>query len=274
MSLPSVGGSGNPSPPTDVTPGFPSAQPSGTPALQQPPANLPPSLAAHKSKPLNSLSRDEAVKILKEKTPKNVEINTEEKGIPMFMFGACEGKNHALNCLYDGGCSDCLMRSDVPENELIGVKTAQGPFPIGAVGGVQVMARDAWMVKVKMTDGPQEVIECLTVDRVTSDFPRIDLTEATTAIKSSAPQNEVLQNVKAPTWAGGQVHILLGIKYNALFPELIHMMPNGLAIYHLKIKSHRSKHTAVIAGPHSSFYKLAEQTGNTAFLIEKFTEGL
>ena len=51
-------------------------------------------------------------------------------------------------------------------------------------------------------------------------------------------------------------------------------MPNGLAIYHLKIKSHRSKHTAVIAGPHSSFYKLAEQTGNTAFLMEKFTEGL
>ena len=81
------------------------------------------------------------------------------------------------------------MRSDVPENELTGVKTAQGPFTIGAVGGVQVMARDAWMVKVKMTDGPQEVIECLTVDRVTSDFPRIDLTEATTAIKSSAPQN-------------------------------------------------------------------------------------
>ena len=64
--------------------------------------------------------------------------------------------------------------------------------------------------------------------RVTSDFPRIDLTEATTAIKSSAPQNEVLQNVKAPTWAGGQVHILLGIKLNALFPELIHMMPNSI----------------------------------------------
>ena len=177
---------------------------------------------------MNSLSRDEAVKILKEKTPKSVEINTEEKGITMFMFGACEGKNHALNCLYDGGCSDCLMRSDVPENELTGVKTAQGPFPIGAVGGVQVMARDAWMVKVKMTDGPQEVIECLTVDRVTSDFPRIDLTEATTAIKASAPQNKVLQNVKAPTLAGGQVHILLGMKYNALFPELIHMMLLGI----------------------------------------------
>ena len=84
------------------------------------------------------------------------------------------------------------------------------------------------MIKVKMTDGPQEVIECLTVDRVTSDFPRIDLTEATTAIKASAPQNKVLQNVKAPTLAGGQVHILLGMKYNALFPELIHMMLLGI----------------------------------------------
>ena len=106
---------------------------------------------ANKSKPLRSLSRDEAVKILKEKTPKNVDINTEEKGIPMFMFGACEGKTHALNCLYDGGCSDCLMRSDIPENELMDVKRAQGPFPL--------VVFKLWleMAKVKMVGGPQEV---------------------------------------------------------------------------------------------------------------------
>ena len=53
------------------------------------------------------------------------------------------------------------MKDGVPGQELEGVRVQQGPFTIGAVGGVQVMAKDAWMVKIKMIDGGCHVLEGL-----------------------------------------------------------------------------------------------------------------
>ena len=190
------------------------------------------------------------------------------------MFGSAEGKKRSVCILYDGGCSDCLMHESIPGKELEGVKVAQGPFVIGAVGGVKVMAQDAWMVKINMMDGSCQVLEGLSVEKVTSEFPEVNLTEAVKVVKASKPKDTVLQAVKIPDKVGGNVDILLGIKYNAFFPVLIHMLPNGLGIYKLRIKSFGNKHTAVIAGPHSSFDKLLDKVGNAAYLLQMFTEGL
>ena len=105
----------------------------------------------------------------------------------MFMFGCVEGKTRPLNSMYDTGCSDLLMKDGVPGKELEGVRVAHGPFTIGAVGDSKVMARDAWMVKCKMIDGSCQILEGLTVDRVTSSFPTVSLIEAVTAVKSDQP---------------------------------------------------------------------------------------
>ena len=192
----------------------------------------------------------------------------------MFMFGCAEGKTRPIPMLYDSGCSDLLLKEGIPGKELEGVKVANGPFVIGAVGDMKVMARDAWMVKCKMMDGGCQVLEGLTVDKVTSKFPRVNLDAAVKAVKSSQPGNKLLQNVKIPSEVGGEVEILIGIKYNALFPTLIHMLPNGLALYHLRVKSFNSHYTAVIAGPYSSFDRLLDKVGNTDYLLQKFQEGL
>ena len=220
------------------------------------------------------LTRDEAVEKLIKLTPNGTDLDTTDKGTPMFMFGSAEGKTRDIKILYDTGCSDLLMKDDVPGVQLEGVKVQQGPFAIGAVGGVQVMANDAWMVKVKMSDGACHVLEGLSVDRVTSNFPTVQLSDAVKAVKASKPQDKEIQNVKIPDVVGGEVDILLGIKYNALFPVLIHMLPSGLAIYKVKLKSFKNKYTAVIAGPHKSFNVLREKVGNTAYLLQQFEEGL
>ena len=52
------------------------------------------------------------------------------------------------------------------------------------------------------------------------------------------------------------------------------MLPNGLGIYTLKIKSFGNKFNAVIAGPHSSFDRLLEKVGNAAYLLKLFADGL
>ena len=61
----------------------------------------------------------------------------------MFMFGCAEGKTRPVPMLYDSGCSDLLLKEGIPGKELEGVKVANGPFVIGAVGDMKVMARDA-----------------------------------------------------------------------------------------------------------------------------------
>ena len=125
----------------------------------------------------------------------------------MFMFGCAEGKTRGVKILYDTGCSDLLLKDGVPGHELEGVKVQQGPFAIGAVGGVQVMAKDAWMVKCKMADGGCHVLEGLSVDKVTSIFPTVRLSDAVIAVKSSKPTDRVLQNVRIPDEVGGEVDI-------------------------------------------------------------------
>ena len=115
------------------------------------------------------------------------------------MFGSAEGKTRPVNILYDIGCSDCLINVSVPGKELDGVKVAHGPFSIGAVGGTQVLAQDAWMVKIKMLDGSYQILEGLTVQKVTAEFPVIDVTEAVKAVKDSKPSDKLLQSVRIPS---------------------------------------------------------------------------
>ena len=67
---------------------------------------------------------------------------------------------------------------------------------------------------------------------------------------------------------GGQIDILLGTMYNAIFPIPVHSLPSGLTIYELQVSSHDGRVNSVIGGPHESFEKIAEQTGglyNLAF---------
>ena len=220
------------------------------------------------------LTREQAVEKLIKLTPNGTTIDTTDKGTPMFMFGTAEGRSRAVKILYDSGCSDLLMKHGVPGHELEGVKVQQGPFVIGAVAGVQVMARDAWMVKMKMLDGCCQVLEGLTVDQVTTEFPIVNLTEAVNAVKTDKPSDKALQNVRLPDEVGGEVDVLLGIKYNALFPELLHMLPTGLAVYKVRVKSFKNMYTAVLAGPHTSFDVLRKRVGNTAYLLRQFEEGL
>ena len=58
------------------------------------------------------------------------------------------------------------------------------------------MARDTWMVKLRMSDGGCHVLEGLSVDKVTSEFPIIKLTGAVKAVKNSKPGDKVIQNVE------------------------------------------------------------------------------
>ena len=68
--------------------------------------------------------------------------------------------------------------------------------------------------------------------------------------------------------------ILLGIKYNNVFPELIHSLPCSLSIYRSRLASYKGMYDCCLGGPHSSFEVLTDIAGGTAQLLSHFVEGL
>ena len=81
------------------------------------------------------------------------------------------------------------MRESVPGKEVQGVKVAKGPIRIRAVAEVQVMAMNAWMVKIKMIDGSYQVHEGLSVGKITAEFPEINIKAVVDEVKTNKPKD-------------------------------------------------------------------------------------
>ena len=196
------------------------------------------------------------------------------EGEPLFLFSCAVGRTRSIKIFYDGGCSHVVIKDDIPVQQLPGIRTRKGPLTINGVGGTQITVGDEWACLLDLTDGSKQTIQGVTVDKITSKFPTIKLSEAIADIKASKPKYRALQELRVPEEVGGEADILLGTLYNSIFPVIIHTLPCGLFIAKLKISSPGNKWTGVIGGPHQSFQALAEQTGNPSYLLAHFIEGL
>ena len=168
--------------------------------------------------------------------------------------------------------SRCLFTNRTPEN-LYGVRTKKGPQPLGAVGGTVVMGGDTWACQPLTTRGSREILIGIEVPRITTDFPMIDLQEATRELKSSTDDRKI-QALTVPEQVGGHVDVLLGIQYSAHFPKLVHSLESELGIYEVKLLASDPHVTAAIAGPHHSFNMMLEKIGDTGAMLSAFTQGL
>ena len=196
------------------------------------------------------------------------------KGSPMFMFQGVEGKTRSVKWFYDSGCSHLCMQNGVPQTEFDSTLLQKGPFNIGGVGGMKVVANDEYLISVNRVDGRKQHFQGVTMDRITSEFPLVNLTAATDEVKRSDPSNTALQKCSVPPSVGGHVDVLGGIKYNSSFPELVHMLDCGLGIYRCKLASFDKRWNALIGGSHESFDSLAQRSGNVGNLLANFVDGL
>ena len=210
---------------------------------------------------------------LKALTPPGEELITKIKDPPLFMFSTTPGRDSDATIFYDTGNSHVLFQEGTPDN-LYGTRTRCGPFSMGAVAATTVWGGDEWACQPMTTKGHREILIGLEVPKITTNFPYINIEEATAEIKASQPENRELQALSVPPVVGGECHILLGIQYSAHFPRLVHSLENGLGIYEVKLQPQSSRYTAAIAGPHHSFNCLADKVGNIAHLLQKFQEGI
>ena len=202
-----------------------------------------------------------------------IPIHPVPSGEPLFLFSSYKGKSKDLNLFWDIGCSHVVFEEGVPGKELDGVITQNGPFNIGGIGDNSVKANDEWLCTINTMDGQSQFLHGLTIDRLCGNMPVLSLEGATKEIKDAAKKNTWVQNARTPNSVGGHVDILVGIKYNRLFPHPKFELECGLTIYELRVGGVNG-YNAAIGGPHESFNFLRENAGNTAGLLAFFTENL
>ena len=223
------------------------------------------SQSAHKTQEPSRLSSSQALSLLKKKM-KGKRIRAKfrpiEKGAPQFMLGYSKGKTRPLVTLYDTGCSTVLFKEGVPNVELgPAVEKMKGPLFVNGVGDTSVKVNSEYMCSIQLVDGTRSILEGVTVDRISSPIPYAKLGAAEEQIKASDLENAELQSLQCNPEVGGELDILMGIQYSALFPTPVHSLPSGLTIYKLTVSSYDSKYNAVIGGPHESFVRVANYFG-------------
>ena len=195
-------------------------------------------------------------------------------GQPMFLFFQVKGKKNGVNFFFDKGCSHACFQEGIPGAELSGEIISKGPFNIGGVGGIKTKANNEWLVSVETVDGGRQLIQGLTVDKVTADFPVIDVEIAVAEVKRDKPNDKFLQSCKVPKKAGGVTHGLIGIKYELIHPDPVHTLPSGLTLYRSKLIGHKPGMNAMIGGPHSTFDFLCDHTGCAANMLANFVHSI
>ena len=60
---------------------------------------------------------------------------------------------------------------------------------------------------------------------------------------------KTIQNIRVPKVLSGKVDMIIGIKYQNIYPELVHQFPNGLAVYKSKLLPAAPGEVGCIGGP-------------------------
>ena len=213
------------------------------------------------------MSDDELVDFFNEDLKKTMKTTPEVRPIPkgdaVFIFCVFKGKKGPVQAFIDHGCNCWVAEEGIPETELVACKLQNGPFPMGVASGVTVYASAEWAGLIPLADGSHQVVRGLTVPKVTQDMPKVDLHTIYENLKKKCKSKKQIQKLKVPKIVGGKVQMILGIKYQNIFPEPIHTFPSGLTIFKSKLMPAYPGAVACIGGPVAAIGELAGVMGLT-----------
>ena len=133
-----------------------------------------------------------------------------------------------------------------------------------------------------MYNGRDASLTGICIKSITSTFPTYPLTEVMTDIQNlfnSSGHAEVALP-KPSSSVGGEIHLMLGVKYLRYHPRLIYQLPSGLGIYE-SVFVNADGGRGVIGGPHhifttihNSFFNASEASNFFSHQQKLFSDGL
>ena len=185
--------------------------------------------------------------MLKEgKTPVDI-----PSGPALFLLGLLKGKSRPLLTFFDSGASDAIAREGVPGKEVNGTILNKGPFEMTVASNLKVSTGDEWIISLERTDSQHQLFRCITLKEICGKMELINCGKTFNTLKRN--DSRKLQNFRVPKTVGGEVDLLLGCRYNNVYPEAVHQFENGLTVYKLKLTSHNKSVNSCLGGPHEAF---------------------
>jgi len=169
-----------------------------------------------------------------------------------------------LNMFYDTGCSDFILSSKAVK--LLGssaIKHGSESAQVGGVGNSVTMSLGSYNVTLPLHDAKTVTLSGVCLDRITSNFPTYMLKEVEREIhhhyQSSGGKRQL---PKLPPSVGGEIHLMIGIKYLRYHPKLVHQLKSGLSLYESSFTSSDGGR-GVVGGPHRVFTEVHKNFFNS-----------
>ena len=200
------------------------------------------------------------------KLQSNAKVMKIPQGEPVFIFCVIQGLTSPVMTFIDSGANCWLSQEGIPEKEFISVKLSDGPIPLSVASGMTTYASAEYASLLPLANGNYQSVRGLTLKRVTGDMPKLNLIPAYEHIKSECASNRRIQNLKVPSVVGGNIQMILGIKYQAIYPEVLHTFPSGLTVFESKLRPAEQGALACIGGPVSCIESLCGTIGTSSTL--------
>ena len=205
-------------------------------------------------KDLKSFFEDE----LRSETGNEPNVREIPNGDVLFTMCVFKGKTRPVLAFMDSGCNVWVANDEIPMKELRARKLKDGPIPMGVASGITIQASGEWGALIPLADGGQQVVRGLTLMRVTGDMPAVDMKKLFNCVKKEYGSTSEVDSLGVPSCMSGRVDMIIGIKYNSIYPELVHQYPNGLAVYKSKLLPESPNAVACFGGPVGAFKGMME----------------
>ena len=154
------------------------------------------------------------------------------------------------------------------------------------VGGVANTTTESTLgiynVNIPMHDGQTASLSGICLEDITTTFPEYPLDEPFRDIcesfRSTGGSPSTLPTPSSTV--GGDIHFMIGIKYNRYHPKLIYQLPSGLSIYE-SVFNNADGGRGVIGGPywiftqiHQRFFSSKEASGFFSNQYQLFRNGI
>ena len=169
--------------------------------------------------------------------------------------------NQIFTVFYDDGCSDLVVRKDAVDRlGSYATKIFDGPLNISGIGVASTSSNHGiYAINIPLADGQIASMSGICLDKLTQTFPMYPLDEAVSSIHKAFNGDASLLP-KLPKSIGGNIDIMIGIKYLRYHPNIIFKMATGLSIYE-SVFNGTDGNRGVIGEPHRLFGEVRLRNG-------------
>ena len=183
---------------------------------------------------------------------------SDEKAVYQLQTIKVNGKRYSI--FFDSGCGDFVTRQEAVIN--LGLRAVQerpGPIKLGGVGGISTESTHGiYTVKLPLFTGQNVHLSGVCLDEITGDFPENPFKRQVEDDIKNAYEDaggDIDNLPQLPSYVGGEVDFLLGIKYLRYHPEIVFQLPSGLTIYNSMFQN-ADGGRGVIGRPHEVFTQI------------------